>query len=209
MKVSEFDLAVSPKIDDLLLLVQDNKSVALTINTLFGSVPRPIVVNDVSDSLTPAYVTGSITLDVLTVTVSDNLPLAVDDVIFGIGVTTGTKITEIISVIDGVGEYRVDTSQTVAETTISTVENILVDSTVTEITAEDYAPHFKCDAVDNGVTKTLVCSAVTGISSSATISFGDGVGFSTVELNTLGSSVTIRSVNMKWYIVSSYNAVIT
>lgn len=65
-------------------------------------------------------VTGSISGTTLTVTAVTSGALSVGQTISGSGVTASTKITGYISVnADGTGTYTVDTSQTVASTTIT------------------------------------------------------------------------------------------
>jgi microcystin-dependent protein len=68
---------------------------------------------------TVAVVTGSIATTTLTVTAVTSGTLRIGQVISGTGVTANTVISGFISGSGGAGTYSVDTSQTVASTTIT------------------------------------------------------------------------------------------
>lgn len=66
-----------------------------------------------------AVVTGSIAATTLTVTALSSGELAIGQVITGVGVTPGTRITAFLTGTGGTGTYTVSESQTVSSTTIS------------------------------------------------------------------------------------------
>ncbi len=68
-----------------------------------------------------AVVTGSITGTVLTVTAVTSGTVAVGQAVTGTGVTAGTLITALGSGTGGAGTYTVNTSQTVASTTLTEI----------------------------------------------------------------------------------------
>lgn len=68
--------------------------------------------------------TGSITGTVLTITAVTSGNLVVGSIIYGTGVTVGTTITSLGTGTGGAGTYNVDTSQTVASTTISSYADV-------------------------------------------------------------------------------------
>lgn len=72
-------------------------------------------------ALTYATFTGSISGTTLTVTAVSAGTIQIGQVISGTGVTAGTTITALGTGIGSTGTYTVNTSQTVASTTISTV----------------------------------------------------------------------------------------
>jgi hypothetical protein len=69
-----------------------------------------------------ATVTGSISTTTLTVTAVTSGTLTIGQTISGTGITAGTKIVGYISGSGGTGTYIVDTSQTVASTTITAAQ---------------------------------------------------------------------------------------
>lgn len=74
-------------------------------------------------------VTGSIAATTLTVTAAPNTMLRVGSIITGSGVTSGTRVTEILSGSGGVGTYTVNHSQTVASEalTVETKRGYVLD----------------------------------------------------------------------------------
>ncbi|MDE1007006.1 MAG: DUF3383 family protein [Paraburkholderia fungorum] len=68
---------------------------------------------------TPAVVTGSIAGTTLTVASVTSGAVAIGQVLTGTGVTAGTKVTGFLTGSGAAGTYTVDTSQTVASTTIT------------------------------------------------------------------------------------------
>jgi hypothetical protein len=91
--------------------------------TAFGT-GKILLGNGVGDTITVgstinAVVTGSISATTLTVTAVTSGSLAVGSFITGTGITVGTYITALGTGTGGAGTYTVNTSQTVASTTIS------------------------------------------------------------------------------------------
>ena len=81
-----------------------------------------------------AVVTGSIASDTLTVTAVSSGSLNVGDTISGSGITSGTKITALVSGTGGTGTYKVTPSQSASSTTITgilTVGQVLTFSSGT------------------------------------------------------------------------------
>lgn len=94
-----------------------NISVSQTVSTATAMSTTATV--DASVSGLTATVTGSITNTVLTVTGVTTGTLAVGQILSGTGVTAGTVITAFASGTGGTGTYIVNTSQTVASTTVT------------------------------------------------------------------------------------------
>lgn len=82
--------------------------------------------------------TGSISGTILTVSSGGNIALG--QYLSGTGVTSGTQITQFITGAGGVGTYRVNTSQTVASTTIATYYQrpLRINSAFVRVSTLDY-----------------------------------------------------------------------
>ena len=79
-------------------------------------------------AITSAEVTGSIFGTTLTVTAVTSGSIYVGAVIEGTGVTVGTTVTAFVTGTGSVGDYTVDTSQTVASTTITSNVTVTVSN---------------------------------------------------------------------------------
>lgn len=91
---------------------------AITVNA-GESLEAGQVLGKMTRAANAAVVTGSISGTTLTVTAVSSGVLSVGQTISGSGITAGTKISALGTGIGGVGTYTVDTSQTVASTTIT------------------------------------------------------------------------------------------
>lgn len=99
-------------------------------SAIAGTNALPICQNSTS-------VTGSISGTTLTVTAVASGSLAVNDVITGAGITSGTTITALGTGTGGTGTYTVSVSQTVSSETISTAScgagNALAAATIAQL----------------------------------------------------------------------------
>lgn len=84
--------------------------------------------------------TGSISLDVLTVTAIPSGNISLGQYISGSGVTSGTKIVQFLTGAGGVGTYQVDTSQSVSSTTITSYYQrpLRINSAFVRVSSLDY-----------------------------------------------------------------------
>ena len=90
-------------------------------------------------------VTGSINGTTLTVTANGQAPLRVNDILVGTGITAGTKVLQQLTIASGAtaggpGTYQVDTSQTVASTTITSSNNVYANAAGTVLAQSLHDP---------------------------------------------------------------------
>lgn len=108
--VGEFVLSEGNGTISREIVTIDRSAAALVPGTLLGKVTKPAPA---------ASVTASISGTTMTVTAVGNGALSVGQTLSGSGVTTGTKITGMLTGTGGTGTYTVSASQTVSSTTIT------------------------------------------------------------------------------------------